>query len=134
MEAILRMRSRRTSSKCGARRCVAILIIAALVVLVGCQIPPKFVSYRPPGEDKNLGIEVFFRTGLIPTGVHPSAELRVNGVFVAKMEWTVISNDHPQASGTYLGKRIEMRGDVSGQGLSVDVYVNGEHAAHFQSH
>lgn len=101
------------------------LWIVALLALTGCQSVPQFRSYRPNGEERNLGIEV-----LQHSAMPVRYELRIDGEFVAEMKSTL--DYHPRASGTFKGRKVEMRGDfLIARGFVVEVFVDGERAANF---
>ena len=105
---------------------LSVISASILLVFSACGSVPQFASYRPPGEDKNLGIEISKKsTGLMTQ----TFELRINGEFVAECKTTL--DYHPRASGTYKGKQVEMH--VHYRPIETefyaDVIIDGERAA-----
>jgi hypothetical protein len=125
-----------------------LFLIVAVFLFVGCQsaqLPPPFASYRPAGESKNLGIEIFygkgsgFRTWLV--------EVRINNEPVASFLSSpstrlasLHNNINPKVVGEYNGKKVEMTGQYYhriegsqitniGSGWIVDVIIDGDRAA-----
>ncbi len=105
---------------------LSVLSAGILLVFSGCGSVPQFASYRPPGEEKNLGIEISKKSAGLMT---QAFELRINGEFVAECKTTF--DYHPSASGTYKGRKVEMNVHYRPieKEFYADVIIDGERAA-----
>ena len=97
-----------------------------LFLLTACASVNQFATYRPPGQNTNLGIEVTSQSH-----TPPIFELKINGQHVMELRWTM-SDYHRAAVGTYNGKPVEMKGRfIPGGHFVIDVFINNDRAANF---
>jgi len=101
-----------------------LLFLFVLFMVSACQTVPLVQSYQPPGEQKQLLVEVRKIEG------EPARyELKIDGSFVVEMP--AIRHDS-RVSSTYRGKTIELRGTFArGNQFIVEIFVDGAYAASF---
>ncbi len=109
-------------------QCLNRLLILFIVVLLltACSPLNQFAAYRPPLENRNIGIEV-----ILHRSVPYLFELKFDGQYVTEIKWPPFDYT-ATASGKYNGKRVEMTGKFYPGGTYViDVYFAEARAANF---
>lgn len=103
-----------------------LLVSSGILLLTACaSIISQFDTYRAPGTNTNLGIEVI-RHPRTP----PVFELKINEQHVMDLRWTMFDY-HRTANGVYNGKPVEMKGSFTPGTFTIDVFIDHDRAANF---